>query len=295
MRVSGHETFAIRDGWLHKGVDLLMNKPRLLVDQYAADWLGVGGNMAKSIRHWLVAAGLASIEQDAKVPGKKLFRITPIGNLIHERDRYFSEPGTWWAIHTNLVQLNQATAAWSWFFNLCGDTRFSRHHCLDQYQRHVAIQLKSKASPTTLQKDMSCMLASYAQEIPGRVEDAEEARDCPLTELGLLSHYRDSGTYHVNYSTKEIPPEILGYCLAGTYGADHEGAVTIHEAAKIDGGPGRCFALTGGTLLEVAQNAESKLRKGLLSVTSLGGERAVRFRQLPQIEWLKRHYDSLDR
>ena len=60
MRFGGHETFHIREGWLHKGVKLLLEDPKKLVHEHAADWLGVGNNMAKSIRHWLVATGLAS-------------------------------------------------------------------------------------------------------------------------------------------------------------------------------------------------------------------------------------------
>ena len=54
MKFSGHETFAIREGWLHKGLKLLIEEPELLYDEYVADWLGVGKNMSRSIRHWLV-------------------------------------------------------------------------------------------------------------------------------------------------------------------------------------------------------------------------------------------------
>ena len=60
MRFGGHESFAVREGWLSRGLELLANQPELLVDQHAEDHLGVGRNMAKAIRHWLVAAGLAS-------------------------------------------------------------------------------------------------------------------------------------------------------------------------------------------------------------------------------------------
>jgi hypothetical protein len=59
MRFGGHETFAIREGWLHRGLRLLVEEPGQLLDEYAADWLGVGRNMAKSIRYWLAATGLA--------------------------------------------------------------------------------------------------------------------------------------------------------------------------------------------------------------------------------------------
>jgi hypothetical protein len=65
MRFGGHETFAIREGWLHKGLRLLADEPHLLADDHAADWLGVGRNMAKSIRHWLV------LRRSARLPGRR--------------------------------------------------------------------------------------------------------------------------------------------------------------------------------------------------------------------------------
>ena len=59
MGFGGHETFSIREGWLHRGLQLLKEDPERLLDEYAADWLGVGRNMAKSIRYWLAATGIA--------------------------------------------------------------------------------------------------------------------------------------------------------------------------------------------------------------------------------------------
>ena len=64
MKFSGHETFAIREGWLHKGLKLLIEAPDKLVHEFSADWLGVGKNMARSIRHWLEVTGLARRVRD---------------------------------------------------------------------------------------------------------------------------------------------------------------------------------------------------------------------------------------
>ena len=55
MRFGGHETFPVREGWLHKGLKLVVEEPGKLTGEHVADWLGVGRNMAKSIRYWLQA------------------------------------------------------------------------------------------------------------------------------------------------------------------------------------------------------------------------------------------------
>lgn len=57
MRFGGHETFAVREGWLYKGLSLLHERPDAFSDPFVADLLGVGRNMAKSIRHWLSVTG----------------------------------------------------------------------------------------------------------------------------------------------------------------------------------------------------------------------------------------------
>ena len=46
MRFGGHETFAVREGWLHKGLKLVAEEPDKLADEHVADWLGVGRSEA---------------------------------------------------------------------------------------------------------------------------------------------------------------------------------------------------------------------------------------------------------
>ena len=79
MRFGGHQTFFIREGWLHKGLKLLKEDEdrdeKLLTHELSADYLGVGKNMAMAIRHWLVATGLA--EHDENEKGKSVKNLVP--------------------------------------------------------------------------------------------------------------------------------------------------------------------------------------------------------------------------
>ena len=60
MKFRAHETFAIRKGWLHKGLRYVMNNPRVFIDRNInqMDTLGIGANMVKALRYWLQATGL---------------------------------------------------------------------------------------------------------------------------------------------------------------------------------------------------------------------------------------------
>jgi hypothetical protein len=116
MRFGGHETFPIREGWLNKGLRLLFKEPDKMTDAYFADWLGVGRNMGKAIKHWLVATGLAKTVGSRAIK-KSSFECTAVGKLIYAQDPHFLELGTWWALHINLVNNPDYAYSWNWFFN----------------------------------------------------------------------------------------------------------------------------------------------------------------------------------
>ena len=153
MKFSGHETFPVREGWLHKGLKLLVESPELLVDQYAADYLGVGRNMAKSIRHWLIATNIASIEtyKEGRI---QTLRTTKLGELIWSKDPYFLEIATWWALHVNLAT-NQYSGSWCLFFNHFNLNRFEKSVCFEAQQRHLNLSKIRMPSLNTLERDLT--------------------------------------------------------------------------------------------------------------------------------------------
>jgi hypothetical protein len=295
MRFGGHETFTVREGWLHKGLRLLAENPALIVDENAADWLGVGRNMAKSIRHWLVATGLAEAAP-AKAKAHLSLEMTPLGRLLWEKDRYLTEIGTWWALHINLVNAPQHAASWTWFFNSFGLDRFDRAVCLESLSRHLQLSRQRLPSSRTLERDIACLLSTYARTIPAATDDPEEGHDCPFRELGLLSYFRTSGYYQLHQAPKDVPPEIFGYAIARSFAdaTTGEGTVdiTVQDAARQAGGPGRVFALTSEALFEVASRAETNARGGDIEIAGLAGNRMIRVRRKRPIEWLEQYYTT---
>ena len=295
MRFGGHETFAIREGWLHKGLKLLVCEPDKLIDEHAADWLGVGRNMAKSINHWLVATGLAELGS-GRITRKTPLAATPLGELVCQRDPFFSEIGTWWILHVNLVRSPENALSWEWFFNRFSQVRFEKSFCVDSLKRYLQLSNQRMPSLNTLERDIACMLATYARKIPGDQGDPEESNVSPFVDLGLLKFFRDTGSYQLSQEVKNIPPDILGYSLAcafseGQHGATHVD-VTIKDATTQVGGPGRVFSLTAEALFDVALSVEKSLDGTGIEIVGLAGERAIRFEKKPPISWLVQYYDS---
>ena len=290
MKFSGHETFAIREGWLHKGLKLLIEDPDQMFDKYVADRLGVGKNMSRSIRHWLEVTGLA-------VRMRSALDATDLARLIYERDPYFVEIGTWWALHVNLVHPENRAFTWQWFFNEFNQARFKRAVCIDKLSRYL--QQYRPPRPRTLERDVACLLQSYARSIPTTCDDPEDALECPFVELGLLSHFHASGDYQVHRGEKAIPPHLLGYALASALEEAREGRDTVdisaREATTIPGGPGKAFVLTVDALLALALNAEETDPNAGIRVVDLAGDRRIRIPKMQPIAWLKNHYRAIQR
>lgn len=103
MRFGGHETFAAREGWLHKGLRLLQEDPEKFTQDDVADHLGVGRNMGRSIRHWLQATQLAEVVHGGHSEKRSLLQMTALGRTIWDRDPYLLSEGLLWILHVNLV------------------------------------------------------------------------------------------------------------------------------------------------------------------------------------------------
>ena len=286
MRFGGHETFPVREGWLTKGLRLIEHEPQSLDAADAADRLGVGRNMVKSIRHWLLVTGLTG-----RPKRQQPMELTSLGKLILEVDPYMIEPASWWALHANLVIRTDRAVTWSWFFNTFGRDRFDRMTCVDQISRHVAGHEIRPPRRDTLNRDILCLLSSYAQPVPSNREDPEEGRDSPFRELGLLTHYTESDTYLLNRGAKQVPPAALAYAIALRYGADdgEPAEIPVAAALAVAGGPGRVFALDGdglSTLIDIAEDALG----GDLGTRMLGGERIVHLKGRRPEGWLADHF-----
>ncbi len=296
MRFGGHETFSIREGWLHKGLKLLVDEPKLLVDDYSADYLGVGRNMAKSIRHWLQATGLAQKATSASETKKPDLIPTEIGKLVWCHDPYFVESGTWWMLHVNLVRSRDHAASWSWFFNNFGLARFERAVCSEGLRRYLKLNNQRMPAKNTLDRDIACLLNTYAKWIPAEKRDPEEATECPFTELGLMNHFRESGYFQMNQGMKDVPAELFGYGVSLLDAGDEGNGPFEHRLSVLvqaQDAPGRLFCLTNESLFETVVSVEKTLPK-CAEIVGLAGERILRLERFSPIEWIERYYSRIE-
>jgi len=284
VRYGGHQTFFIREGWLYKGVKLLKTEPEKLSHEFAADYLGVGRNMALSVNHWLLATGLA--ERTEKGQRKKATGIgpTPLADLLFEKDPYFSELSTWWILHANLVTNPDFAATWTWFFHHYLKDRFEKPAALEALKQWQRLEKGAPPSVSTLDRDLLVFLSTYSRTVPPVHKDPEDEIDSPFRDLGLMTHFRSSGYYLLHREKRSIPAGVLLYVLQKGLPEEYLGAgagevgFRFADIIRWPLSPTKVFVTTNEGLLELFREVETETKSQDLRVQMIAGEPHVYFR-----------------
>ena len=105
---SGHESFQCRQLWLKKGYDFVLNNKNFN-DEDAVVHLGVGKNMVSSIRFWMKAFNVLTLDDKLTDFGK---------NLLDDNgyDPFLEDEASLWLLHYQLVKTGLASS-YSILFN----------------------------------------------------------------------------------------------------------------------------------------------------------------------------------
>ncbi len=187
MKFRAHDTFFIRKGWLSKGMERVVAKEDLFVDknENPMDVLGIGSNMVKALRYWLQAVGLTSEPKK----GKRVQKLTPLGNEIFNNDKFIEELGTLYLLQYQLAKQDEEATAWYYFFNVFSMSEFTREEFVQGLQNYVLMaDDASTVAIRSLNDDFACIINTYLPRYksnPGKVSP-ENNIDCPFGELGLV-------------------------------------------------------------------------------------------------------------
>ena len=100
MHYGRHQTFTPRYTWLKSAYDAIVVDPLIFTTPGAHRILGVGKNMARSMRFWLQAAGLTR-----ETDGRHMLS-TGFGRFIVSEggaDPYLESDAAWWLLHWRFV------------------------------------------------------------------------------------------------------------------------------------------------------------------------------------------------
>lgn len=292
---SGHETFALRQLWLKKAMDIATldkNHPPLYADRknagnrsskknvFSADTaivtLGVGKNMVSSIKHWASACDVLADLNGVPTPtefGSKIFGDDGL-------DPYSEHSSTMWLVHWKLAggwripdQRTHRSTTWFWVFNHIHEQTFNVKGLLKQLQEY-AKQRSADISPVTLKRDVEVCLRSYID----RSENAsiDDCADSMLSELGLIT-VQSGDEYALRRGPKgTLTDGTFLYALLEfwhSYAPD-QATLSFETIAYEIGSPGRVFKLDEDSVAARLINLEVLTNEGYKWSDS-GGQRQI--------------------
>ena len=277
---SGHETFPLRQLWLHKAWDLVANssdaQPFALDD--AVVRLGVGKNMVSSIRYWATACQVITETGDR-------YTTRPLGDMLFAReglDPFCEQPATAWLVHWMLASTCDRTATWYFLFNNMTQPTFDRDMVVATVQEGLT-QLVSKVpglkrvSLSTVKRDVDCCIRCYVPRAAG--ESPEEMSEPLLGELSLLQQHSRSSFSFRRGPKGSLPDGIFAYALLDYWRRQGDTAVMAFDRIAHDfGSPGRVFKLSEDAVADRLMALED-LTEGQLQWGEQAGIRQVNRRE----------------
>ena len=251
LKFSGHESFHCRPFWLKKGVDYL-SQGNNFTDKSGVD-LGVGRNMAQSIRFWLNAFDLIDEKNNLKELALSLLRDDGL-------DPYLEDIGSLWLLHFNLCK-NGYSSTYKIIFNELRKVRpeFNKKNFVD-----TVLEKDHKQSETIVGKDFSVFTRTYyAKPIKNGFDDNYSGLLADLQILSPAGYADKEPLYSIqSQKTTEVPWQILLYCLLEDTDSS---SFSLSEYLSSEKGIGNIFLLNNESLDQKFKEIASNIKNATYS------------------------------
>ena len=271
FRLKGHETFVPREGWITKGLEAVAANPLIFSTQnyYGADDLGVGSNMAKSIRYWMHVMGLSQKDRDGE-------HLTPLGEQVLKQDMYLEEDFTLWLLHYHLVNDKKNATSWYLYFQKGMETELSKEglyqFLVQQLEQEMGVFAYAEKS---LRDDVTALISMYCQGNEWKKnQDPEDKSVCPFARLGLM---RQEGKRYVSCEPdyENVSELLVLYAICHFFEQQAQEknmsaikSVSLETLLQGKGGVASCFHMNSVMLNDYLDRLESQ---GLVKVNRTAG------------------------
>lgn len=251
-RLKGHESFILREGWLTKGLFAVEENPKLFAENFGADDLGVGTNMAKAIRYWMKAADII------KETGKARAVLTEFGRLLLEKDAYLEDYFFLWLIHCKLVSNREQATSWYFFFQILEKEEFTKQDLEEELQEYLLEKIGAEEiSHRSLQDDCDAILQMYVKRHIKEI-NPEEKKISPFWRLGLVQQ-QGAKFQKVQPDLSKLDALIVLFtlqnCLERQQGYY---SVSIENLMMQEQSPGKILHLKKSFLIQYLEELEQK-------------------------------------
>ncbi len=247
IRLQGHEKFALRDGWITKGLMNVSKNAAVFQGKDAPDIFGIGNNMVKSLRYWMKAFNLIS-ENPSK--GAKL---TELGEIIYQNDPYIEDNFTLWILHSQIATNIEEATSWYMFFNRCDFEDSDKSTIENIVTREISKYVLGQSfSSNSVKNDIDVILNMY-----GKIRDWKDPEDkniLPFASLGLIRNV--DGVYSKSSpDSRSISVWVILYGLANIM--EQSDNISIEKALYGDKGIFKIYQLKNVVANEMLDKIEA--------------------------------------
>lgn len=291
MKFRGHETFAIRKGWLNKGIkNIELNSGVFLGDAgNPMDVLGIGANMVKALRYWMIATKIA----DEPHSGKRKQSLTDIGATIYRNDPYFEEIGSLALVHYGLASNEGDATSWYIFFNEFDYIEFSEDDFQSHVKKYVRMSGNNLPSERSISDDFKCIINTYYSK-PNSNNNPEDNIESPLVELGLIEYLYSKNNirlYKKVMIKEELLPDLIALAII-LNNADGKKELKISSLLRGKNSIGRIFNLDMVRIINILYRLE---KTGYVKVVRTAGLDIVEIlTDMKYIDCIQLYYDKLN-
>ena len=297
MKFRAHETFFIRKGWLSKGMkyvqqtngDVFISKTENPVDV-----LGLGTNMVKALRYWLQVVGLT--EEDSKTRKQKL---SEIGTIIFEKDRYLEEIGTLMLLQYKLATNSEKATSWWYFFNYFNQMEFDTNDFVIEISKWIKNENNEEEDVSkkirSLTDDFNCIINTYFSKTNSTDKSPENNIDCPFVELGLIGTGSKPKTFRkktplVEYFNPYITLALILDFSKNKLGGKSE--IQLNNLLQNENSIGKVFNLDSISLIEILRKVE---KIGELKIIRTAGLDVIQIANPEKtfLDCIKKYYKEL--
>ncbi|MGN1399297.1 MAG: DUF4007 family protein [Erysipelotrichaceae bacterium] len=222
-RFKRHESFYLREGWIEKAVNAINEGKIAFTKSDGVKALGIGSNMVKSLRYWLIAT---------QVMDEKSGRLSEFGQSIINYDPYLDNLFTWWMIHINLVTNIKDAPVFNIIFNSPKPKNFN----VDDLTEVVLLDMEEKdidmSNSQLVRADVSVFVRSYVKQM---TDNPEDNSICPLSRLNLMKEDK-KGCSFVAASYKNLHNLAVFYSILKALGKDND-SINVDDLTQLHNSP----------------------------------------------------------
>lgn len=269
IHFGGHESFPLRHTWLPKAIKMVRENNEHFIDELITmTELGVGKNMAKSVRHWAESSQMVFKKE------KGNYQVSECADIIFSElgDQYLEKRDTIWLLHYLICSDSSKNAMWHFLFNYYTDEVVIKEQFIEATKSWCEEHSSKCPSMRTLENDFHCCMNMYSENgLSNNKKDIQNLLASPMKELRLIHRLQHGGYLLRKVNSKEISADLFSYCLIDYLSKKgYPSSITVDEILLGPSSPGRILRLTESVLVEYLMDFERLTKKKYIFDSTAG-------------------------